>query len=231
MYNYDSNKGEIIAPCKHCGEYNEMKAWYNLDSSKYPEQKRQLLKKELFLYKCEKCDAVYMLAYEMMYHDAENKVIIYVDPMSKYTKQIKKKIKKQKKEFGKDYRFRIVKSASALQEKAALFEHKYDDRVIELLVGELVINTSCCNENLIVDEVRFFVGADDFEAVLFCTDCKTGEKVEMPNSMDYATYKINERNTYMLMKIKDSLFIDFDWCVEQRKRNKKRIERKLRKYS
>ena len=231
MYNYDNSIGEIMAPCKRCGEFNKMKAWYNLDTSKYPDAKRKLIKKELFKYKCEKCGAVYLLCYEMMYHDAENKVIIYLDPMTQYTKQIKKKIKKQKKELGKDYRFRIVKTASELQEKAVFFEHKYDDKVIEMMVGEFVVNTHYCNKNLIVDEVKFCVRDDSFEATLLCTDINTNEKVEKSNCMDYTNYKINERNTYMLFKLKESLFIDSNWCAEQRKRNKKRLERKVRKYS
>ena len=54
-----------------------------------------------------------------------------LDAMMQHTRKIKRKIRKQKKQLGKDYRFRIVKSASSLREKAIIFEHKYDDRIIE----------------------------------------------------------------------------------------------------
>ena len=228
MYNYDNIIGNIIAPCKCCGEINEIKAWYNLNSKKDPIAKRKLIKNELFKYECKKCGTKYLLGYEMMYHDVENKVIIYLDPMMQYTKQIKKKIKKQKKELGKDYRFRIVKNISSLREKAVFFEHKYDDKVIEMMVGELIVNTNYSNKDITLERVDFNVDDAGLEVILSGVD-KNNKEIEIPNYVDYNTYKVNERNTYLLFKLKESLFIDFDWCIEQRKKNKKRIERKMRK--
>ena len=89
------------------------------------------------------------------------------------------------------------------------------------------------NENM---SYTFFDTDDDFnvdddglEVILSGVD-KDNNEIEIPNYVDYNTYKVNERNTYLLFKLKESLFIDFDWCIEQRKKNKKRIERKMRKY-
>ena len=229
MYSYDLPTGRMFSPCKFCGEFNETEAYYNLDSGKYPQQKRMLIKNELFKYECKKCGAVYLLPYDMMYHDVENKVIIYLDAMMKHTKQIKKKIKKQKKQFGKDYRFRIVKSASSLREKAIIFEHKYDDKIIELIMGDIIAITSNCQKNLNMKEVKLDVSDDDIIINILGIDTNTGMNFELPHSVNREQYKINEANTHNIIKLKESLFIDFEWCIEQRKKINKKLKKLMNK--
>lgn len=219
----------MVSPCKFCGEFNEMETYYNLDSRKYPEQKRKLIKNELFKYECKRCGAVYLLTYDMIYHDVENKVIIYLDSMMQHTKQIKKKIRKQKKQLGKDYRFRIVKSASALCEKAIIFEHKYDDRIIELIMGDIVAVTSICQKNLDMKEVKLNISDDEIIINILGIDTKTGMNFELPHSIDYQQYKINEAKTHNIIKLKNSLFVDFEWCIKQRKKINKKLKRVMNK--
>ena len=112
-----------------------------------------------------------------------------------------------------------------MREKAVFFEHKYDDKVIEMMVGELIVNTNYSNKDITLERVDFNVDDAGLEVILSGVD-KNNKEIEIPNYVDYNTYKVNERNTYLLFKLKESLFIDFDWCIEQRKKNKKRIERK-----
>ena len=229
MYNYDYTKGTLTFPCKFCGEFNKMEVWYNLDSRKYPEQKQRVLNKEFFLVECQKCKHKYHLAYEMMYHDVDNKVIIYLDPMMQYTKQIMKKIRQQKKELGKDYRFRIVKSVNDIYEKASFFEYKYDDRIVELIVGEIVANTSYSEKNLNIERVVINATADLLEINLLGVDTNTGEEFDLPFGMDKDLYRTNALNTYAIMKLKESLIVDFEWCIEQRKKMKKKLEKIIKR--
>lgn len=219
----------MMSPCKACGEFNEMEIYYNLDSSKNPEQKRKLIKNELFKYECKKCGAVYLLTYDMMYHDVENKVIIYLDAMMQHTKQIKKKIRKQKKQLGKDYRFRIVKSVSALSEKAIIFEHKYDDRIIELIMGDIVAVTGNCQKNLDMKEVKLNISDDEIIINILGVDTNTGMNFELPHTIDREQYKINETNTHNIIKLNESLFVDFEWCIKQRKKINKKLKRIMNK--
>ncbi len=229
MYSYDLPIGRMYSPCKYCGEFNEMETYYNLDSRKHPQQKRKLIKNELFKYECKKCGAVYLLAYDMMYHDAENKVIIYLDAMMKHTKKIKRKIRKQKKQLGKDYRFRIVKSASSLSEKAIIFEHKYDDRIIELIMGDIIAITSNCQENLDMKEIKLDVSDDEITINILGIDTNTGMYFELPHCVDREQYKINEANTHNIIKLKETLFVDFEWCIEQRKKMNKKLKKLMNK--
>lgn len=229
MNYYDLPICRMMSPCKFCGEFHEMETYYNLDSSKNPEQKRKLIKNELFKYECKKCGAVYLLTYDMMYHDVENKVIIYLDAMMQHTKQIKKKIRKQKKQLGKDYRFRIVKSASSLNEKAIIFEHKYDDRIIELIMGDIIAITSNCQKNLDMKEVKLDVSDDEIIIRILGIDTNTGMNFELPHSVDREQYEINEANTHNIIKLKESLFVDFEWCIKQRKKINKKLKRIMNK--
>lgn len=229
MYSYDLPTGRMFSPCKFCGEFNETETYYNLDSRKYPQQKRKLIKNELFKYECKKCGAVYLLTYDMMYHDVENKVIIYLDAMMQHTKQIKKNIKKQKKQFGKDYRFRIVKSVSSLREKAIIFEHKYDDKIIELIIGDILAITLNCQKNLDIKEVKLDVSDDEIIIRLLGVDTNTGVDFDLPHTVDREQYIINETNTHNIIKLKESLFIDFEWCIEQRKKINKKLKKLMNK--
>lgn len=229
MYSYDFPTGKMFSPCKSCGELNEMEVYYNLDSRKYPQQKQKLIKNELFKYKCENCGAVYLLTYDMMYHDVENKVIIYFDAMMQHTKKLKSKIRKQKKQLGKDYRFRIVKSASALSEKAIIFEHKYDDKIIELIIGDILAITCNCQKNLDVQEIKLDVSDDEIVIWFLGIDTNTGLNFELPYSVDREQYEINESNTHNIIKLKESLFIDFEWSIEQRKKINKKLKKLMNK--
>lgn len=229
MYSYDLPIGRIFSECKNCGEFNEMETYYNLDSRKYPQQKRKLIKNELFKYECKKCGAVYLLPYDMMYHDAENKVIIYLDTMMQHTKKIKRKIKKQKKQFGKDYRFRIVKSIGLLNEKAIIFEHKYDDKIIELIIGDILAVTRGCQKNLDMQEIKLDVSDDEITIRILGVDTNTGMNFELPYGVEREQYKINETNTHNIIKLKESLFIDFEWCIEQRKKINKKLKKLMNK--
>lgn len=229
MNYYDIPICRMMSPCEFCGEFNEMETYYNLDSRKYPEQKRKLIKNELFKYECKKCGAVYLLTYDMMYHDVENKVIIYLDAMMQHTKQIKKKIRKQKKQLGKDYRFRIVKSASALSEKAIIFEHKYDDKIIELIMGDIIAVTSNCQKNLDMQEVKLNISDDEIIINILGVDTNTGMNFELPHTIDCEQYKINETNTHNIIKLKESLFVYFEWCIKQRKKINKKLKRIMNK--
>ena len=76
-------------------------------------------------------------------------------------------LQKTKKQLGKDYRFRIVKSASSLSEKAIIFEHKYDDKIIELIMGDIIAVTSMCEKNLDMKEVKLNINNQDILAIIF----------------------------------------------------------------
>jgi hypothetical protein len=95
--------------------------------------KERLINGELTIFTCHKCEYQVEMVYPILYHDMENKLMIYLDPDGQLdlnglgNKQFL---------FGtllKDsYRYRIVSTREELVEKILIFDDNLDDRPFEL---------------------------------------------------------------------------------------------------
>ena len=78
-------------------------------------------------------------------------------------------------------------------------------------------------------EVKLDVSDDDIIINILGIDTNTGMNFELPHSVNREQYKINEANTHNIIKLKESLFIDFEWCIEQRKKINKKLKKLMNK--
>ena len=124
-------KEKIVCPT--CGAEDEVTVWDSLNTQFNPEEKQKLLDGTLFAFKCKQCGAVINLNYDTLYHDMENKAMIYLVPNGNLESSIEA-LKTAKKDTNlEEYRMRVVKDKESLQEKAMIFENGLDDRVIEII--------------------------------------------------------------------------------------------------
>lgn len=124
-------KEKIVCPT--CGAEDEVTVWDSLNTQFNPEEKQKLLDGTLFAFKCKQCAAVINLNYDTLYHDMENKAMIYLVPNGNLETSIEA-LKTAKKDANlEEYRMRVVKDKESLQEKAMIFENGLDDRVIEII--------------------------------------------------------------------------------------------------
>ena len=104
-----------------------------------------------------------------------------------------------------------------------------NDKIIELIMGDIIAITSNCQKNLNMKEVKLDVSDDDIIINILGIDTNTGMNFELPHSVNREQYKINEANTHNIIKLKESLFIDFEWCIEQRKKINKKLKKLMNK--
>ncbi len=122
--------------CPGCGQETEFATWQSLNVSLDPQEKRRLISRELFQFKCPACPVVTDIVYPLLYHDMEQKRMIFLIPDAPDGAQ-------QAAPSGFDesamtmmaaegYQFRLVGTQNDLVEKVLIFDAGLDDGPIEL---------------------------------------------------------------------------------------------------
>lgn len=130
-----SRQSKKTITCPECGEVNEFIIWQSLNGDMDPEAKQQLLDGTLFGFECKKCGHKSSVSYPILYHDMKNEAMVYyVDEDSvEKTQAIMSDTENKTGPEMSGYRKRIVTDQNALREKAIIFEHGLDDRIIEII--------------------------------------------------------------------------------------------------
>ena len=127
-----SIKSSAAAVCQKCGKEHKIDIYKSINSAENPELKAAVLDGSLFLWECPHCGASNLVGYECLYHDPDEKFMVWMLPFGLPEGPEKDAIVNQTKAMG-DYRLRIVKNAGDLMEKVLVFDAGLDDRCIELV--------------------------------------------------------------------------------------------------
>lgn len=121
--------------CPECGTENDFLVWQSLNGDLDPEAKQRLIDGTLFDFKCKKCGHESKVNYPILYHDMTHNVMVHCVPEEDVEKAYKEFVESEN-AFGiklPKYTKRIVTNHNSLREKAIIFEHGLDDRVIEII--------------------------------------------------------------------------------------------------
>lgn len=130
-----SIKKKATVTCSVCGTENDFVIWQSLNSDLDPEAKQRLIDGTLFDFKCKKCGHESKVNYPILYHDMAHNVMIHCVPQEN-VEEARKSLTESQNAFDDklpQYTNRIVTNPNALREKAIIFEHGLDDRVIEII--------------------------------------------------------------------------------------------------
>lgn len=120
--------------CPECGQENEIIIWQTLNGDINPEVKQQLLDGTLFRFVCTHCGYESEVDYSILYHDMTHQAMVwYVEEDDVARTQEMMTDAEDKTGEMSGYRMRIVTDQNTLREKAILFEHGLDDRVVEMI--------------------------------------------------------------------------------------------------
>ncbi|MCH5325484.1 MAG: CpXC domain-containing protein [Eubacterium sp.] len=121
--------------CPKCGQVSEYTVWESLNGDLDPEAKQQLIGGTLFDFECSKCGHKSVVDYTILYHDMAHKLMAYyVNNAS--VKQTNEIINNAEDVIGfkiPGYHKRVVTDRNTLREKAIIFEHGLDDRIVEII--------------------------------------------------------------------------------------------------
>lgn len=127
-----SIKSQAMAVCKKCGKQHRVDIYKSINTVSDPQLKAAVLSGELFLWECPECGTGNLMAYDCLYHDPEEKFMVWMLPFGEPEGPQKDAIMLQAKAMG-DYKLRIVSNAGDLMEKVMIFDAGLSDRCIELV--------------------------------------------------------------------------------------------------
>lgn len=199
---------ETIA-CPACGTESDFVVWQSLNGDLNPEAKQQLLDGTLFRFECKNCGHTSNVDYGVLYHDMMHQAMVYYVDEASVEKAIEAMVDVGDR-MGVEmpgYRKRVVTDRNALREKAIIFEHGLDDRVVEIIKLIYYDNASEQFPEANISAVYFSV-ADDKYTLDFIGD--TQLCAEVPGSV------YDDIQTAVAERLKEAgdkeAIINFDWA-------------------
>lgn len=123
--------------CPVCNHQNKMKVNAAINAKTQPKLKKELLEGKNFLFECDQCGAKRVINYQMLYHDPDHRLLIYLAPdyvkNKEQTLEILDDLKQKQAVSLDDYHLRIVLSGAELLEKIQIFDNQYKDIEVELV--------------------------------------------------------------------------------------------------
>ncbi len=159
-----TNANSAKAACPKCGAAIPVACWENLDAELYPEAKKRLTDGTLFSAVCPGCGELFNFTYPLLYHDAENRVMIQFtterDEADDFIASAKDSLAMMNAvipDGEKKYDYRVVFHPNELREKARLFDLGLDDRAAEIVKFICALNLSKTNPEFRIDVCYFVV--------------------------------------------------------------------------
>ena len=128
-----SSSHSIVVTCPECRHEQPYSAWGFIEAAQNPELKEKLLAGALTRLVCAKCGAERDALYPLLYHDARNRLAIWLLPGDDMPDDEDDTARPSLPDVVASYHFRLVRSLNALKEKVVIADAGLDDRVVELL--------------------------------------------------------------------------------------------------
>lgn len=125
----------MLATCSSCGRKEEITAWGGINVGEDPSLKARVKDGSLFVWECPSCGKANLAAYQTIYHDPEEKVMVWLLPQGAMPPDKVEAIGRQIEESSgipEGYIFRRVLDVGSLVEKVNIFDAGLDDTVVEM---------------------------------------------------------------------------------------------------
>lgn len=143
------NREEMIT-CPKCGHQSPFMIWQSVNTMIDPEMKPAVRDFSAFRFTCPECGNQALIDYGFLYHQMEDRIMIYYAETDKDAEDFLSAFKKESfpedmQDFlgdflNDDYMIRIVRSRNELREKLEIIDAGLDDRIIEIFKLILYIN-------------------------------------------------------------------------------------------
>lgn len=147
--------------CSRCGKTHEVEVHPSINVSGQPALKQSVLDGSLFLWQCPSCGASNLARYQTLYHDPEEKLMVWLLPAGA---AVPEGVAEAVKELG-GYTLRRVSDVGTLIEKVKIHETGLDDLVLEMCkkVTRLELADKAADASLLEAPLKFYrtEGADN----------------------------------------------------------------------
>lgn len=124
-------KKEVIK-CPKCNKESDFTIWNSINVSLDEEVKEKVLNGDIFNFKCLNCRHESNVVYSTLYHDMDNKYMIYLLVNDETEEEVNDNCALDYVEPG-EYKLRIVRDQNKLIERIRIFEDGLDDCIVEAL--------------------------------------------------------------------------------------------------
>ena len=159
--------------CSRCGAALEVEIPQGVNVERNPELKDKIKDGSLFLRECPYCGTVNLVRGEMLYHDPEAKLMVWLLPEGAVDEGRIRAVESQLEPL-EGYILRRVADEGSLIEKVNIFDAGLDDRVMELCKYITRMELGEKGEELGTEPMRFFRmdGADGILTLVYPKDGK-----------------------------------------------------------
>lgn len=156
--------------CPQCGKEQDFTVWESINTVLDPELKGCVRNKTVFEFKCEECKYSANVDYGFLYHQMEDKMMIYYVQDEKGYETARKSFSGETMpelilDAREQYLYRIVTSQNRLLEKLTIFDEGLDDRAIEIIKVMYIAEAE--KEKIEFDEVLFDISASGEKQIIF----------------------------------------------------------------
>lgn len=181
--------------CPKCGKKHPFTVWDSINTLEYPEMKEKVRNDEAFRYRCPHCGATAILNYNFLYHQQEDKVLIFVDADGSSYEEMEKVMTTRGNAFD-GYQKRIVLSYNEFKEKLLILDAGLDDRIVEIIKSSIWDNVEARYKDKHIDEIYFATNEDGEHGFLFRKEGKMIASMEFDTSLynairEAALFRIN----------------------------------------
>ncbi|MBR1926675.1 MAG: CpXC domain-containing protein [Bacteroidales bacterium] len=127
---------KALATCSSCGQTSETTLYSGINTSSEPELKSKVKDGSLFLWECPHCGKTNLAASQLVYHDPEERLMIWLLPEGSLPENSVRTIERNLESAAESldgYTFRRVDDAGSLIEKVNIFDSGLEDTVIEMV--------------------------------------------------------------------------------------------------
>lgn len=197
--------------CPKCGKKTSFLVWDSINTMEDPEMKEKVRNDEAFRFYCPECGASALLNYNFLYHQQEDKVLIYVSADGEDASEMAQILDQRGNAFD-GYRKRIVRSYNAFKEKLLILDAGFDDRIVEIIKSSVWDNVEAHYKDKKIDEIYFVTNDDGVHGFLFR---RAGEMVASME-FDESLYKTIYDSAYERLNAatRNDLYIDRDWAKD-----------------
>ncbi|MCL2177296.1 MAG: CpXC domain-containing protein [Firmicutes bacterium] len=142
--------------CPKCKTPNDFTLYNSANVTNDPELKTKILNRDLFLFTCKECAFKTMIEYPIMYHDMDNRLIVWL--LRDFS--MEEFIAQQSMWFASGYRVRVVENLHELIEKITIFDNNLKDTAIEYLKRSITLQALMQMRNIL--EI-YFTGIEKHE--------------------------------------------------------------------
>lgn len=205
------NTEEITCPsCHHKGSFE---IWSSINTVLNPELKEKVLSQELFKYTCPNCGESFPLYYSTLYHQMDDRIMIYLVSESEVEKTYELfRGEHPLTDFhAEKYLNRIVTSANQLVEKIQIFDAGKDDRIVELikLIVTDYLHSNCPDQKF--DDLLFATETDGKNILVILSDGEITSAVDIDNLYEKVASDCDDFTDIR----DDDIIINRDWILNK----------------